>query len=146
MDIRHIFVLIKETGASPFVDQSGATPPPGTSVHDDDGPILLTAEWRIDPAQRDQFVAAMEPARIALRQKGALGWRLVEHVEQPGRMLGSFTMPTWSEYRRLVERTTIPDKDLLDALNAAPGYDFPAIQAFRVIKVPTRGRNNPGVD
>ena len=120
------------------------TPPAVTSVHDDDGPILLTAEWRIDPAQRDQFVAAMDPVRNALRQKGALGWNLVEHVEQPGRMLGSFTMATWSEYRRLAERTTIADKNLLDALNAASGYGLPAIQAHRVIKVPTRGRNNRG--
>ncbi|MDK1030073.1 MAG: MFS transporter, partial [Anaerolineae bacterium] len=120
------------------------TPPAVTSVHDDDGPILLTAEWQIDPARRDQFVAAMEPARIALRQKGALRWALVEDVEQPGRMLESFTMPTWSEYRRLAERTTIADKDLLDALNAASGYEHPAIQAYRVVKVPTRGRNNRG--
>ena len=120
------------------------TLPAVTSVHDDDGPILLTAEWRIDPAKRDQFVAAMDPVRNTLRQKGALRWNLVEHVEQPGRMLGSFTMATWSEYKRLAERTTIADKDLLDALNAASGYDLPAIQAHRVIKVPNRGRNNRG--
>ncbi|MDK1046395.1 MAG: MFS transporter, partial [Anaerolineales bacterium] len=143
-------VLIRRLRLSRYMDintemvQIMPTLPAVTSVHDDDGPILLTAEWRIDPAQRDQFVAAMDPVRNALRQKGALSWNLVEHVEQPGRMLGSFTMATWSEYRRLAERTTIADKDLLDALNAASGYDLPAIQAHRVIKVPTRGRNNRG--
>ncbi len=139
-------VLLTRLRLSPYMGintdmvQIMPTPPAVTSVHDDDGPILLTAEWQIDPNRRTEFVAAMDPARIALKQKGALRWHLVQDVEQPGRMLESFTMATWSEYRRLAERTTIADKDLLDALNAASGYVFPAIQAFRVIKVPSRGK------
>jgi hypothetical protein len=110
-------------------------PPTVTSVHDDDGPILLTAQWQIDPARRDKFVTAMESVQRALRQKGALRWHLVENVEQPGLMLETFTMATWSEYKRLAERSTIADKEVLDALNDAAGSAIPLLQAHRVIKV-----------
>jgi MFS family permease len=121
-------------------------PPTVTSVHDDDGPILLTAQWQIDIERRDKFIAAMEPVRRALQQKGALRWHLVEHVEQPGRMLESFTMATWSEYKRLSERATMADKDVLDALHDAAGSDLPPLQAHRVIKVSSRRKGHSGVN
>ena len=110
-------------------------PPAVTSVHDEDGPILLTAVWQIEPDQRDEFVAAMAPVRIALKRNGALNWHLVEHVEQPGRMLESFTMATWSEYKRSAERTTIADQEVLDNLTRISGSPPPPLQAHRVIKV-----------
>ena len=122
-------------------------PPAVTSLHDDDGPILLTAQWQIDPARRDEFVAAMDPVRIGLKQKGALRWQLVEHVEQPGLMIESFSMATWSEYMRLAERTTMTDKDVLDALTASSGgADLPLLQAHRVIKVPAHHKSHSDVD
>jgi MFS family permease len=120
--------------------------PTVTSVYDDDGPILLTAQWQIDPDRRDKFVAAMEPVRRALKQKGALSWHLVENVEQPGRMLESFTMATWSEYKRLAQRATMADKDVLDAVHDAAGSDLPPLQAYRVIKVRSRRKSHSGVD
>ena len=113
-----------------------------TSVHDDDGPILLTAQWQIDPDRCEEFVAAMEPMRRAMKQKGALSWHLVENVEQPGHLLESFTMATWSEYKRLAERSTIADKDILDAVVNIADSDLPPLQAHRVIKVSAR-RNRP---
>ncbi len=118
--------------------------PTVTSVHDDDGPILLTAQWEIDIERRDEFVAAMAPVRRALKQKGALSWHLVENVEQPGRMLESFTMATWSEFKRLSERATMADKDVLEALNEAAGSDLPLLQAHRVIKVSSRRKGRTG--
>ncbi|MCZ6811291.1 MAG: MFS transporter [Planctomycetota bacterium] len=118
-----------------------ADPPTVTSVHDDDGPILLTARWQIDPAHRDDFVAAMEPVRRALKRQGALSFRLVEDVEQPGHMLESFTMATWSEYQRLPHRATMADKEIHVALVDAAGSEVPALTAHRVIKLRS-GRSN----
>ena len=112
-----------------------ADPPTVTSVHDDDGPILLTARWRIDPSRRDDFVAAMEPVRRTLKRQGALSFRLVEDVEQPGHMLESFTMATWSEYQRLPHRATMEDQDIQLALTDAAGSEVPGLTAHRVIKL-----------
>jgi predicted MFS family arabinose efflux permease len=57
-----------------------------TSVHDDDGPILLTARWQIDPDRRDRFMAAMQSVRRGLKRQGALSWHLAEDVATPGSM------------------------------------------------------------
>ncbi len=121
-----------------------ADPPTVTSVHDDDGPILLTARWQIDPAHRDDFVAAMEPVRRALKRQGALSFRLVEDVEQPGHMLESFTMATWSEYQRLPHRATMADKEIHVALVDAAGSEVPALTAHRVIKLRSGRSNHTG--
>ncbi len=121
-----------------------ADPPTVTSVHDDDGPILLTARWQIDPARRDDFVAAMEPVRRALKRQGALSFRLVEDVEQPGHMLESFTMATWSEYQRLPHRATMADKEIHVALVDAAGSEVPALTAHRVIKLRSGRSNHTG--
>ncbi len=129
------------------VDTDTATllddPPTVTSVHDDDGPILLTARWQIDPARRDDFVAAMDPVRRALKRQGALSFRLVEDVQQPGHMLESFTMATWSEYQRLPHRSTMADKAIHGALIDAAGSEVPALTAHRVIKLRSGQSDHP---
>jgi MFS family permease len=106
-------------------------PPAVTSVHDDDGPIFLTVNWEIEPAKQDDFISAMQPVRRALKRQGALSFHLVEDVENPGRMTESFTVATWSEYRRLPQRSTMDDKDTHDALISAVGHDLPTVTVHR---------------
>jgi MFS family permease len=106
-----------------------------TSVHDEDGPILLTAQWQIDPERRDRFLAAMETVRQGLRRNGALNWHLVESVASPGLMLESFTVATWSEYQRLPERATVADETAERELLEAAGTDLPELVPHRVVDV-----------
>jgi MFS family permease len=110
-------------------------PPSVTSVHDDDGPILLTVSWEIDPNQRDEFIAAMRPVRTALKKQGALSFHLVEDVERPGHMLESFTMATWSEYRRLPERSTGADAATHQHLVEVAGPELPGFVVHREIRL-----------
>jgi MFS family permease/quinol monooxygenase YgiN len=112
--------------------------PAVTSVHDDDGPILLTVDWQIEPDKREDFIAAMRPVRKALKRQGALSFHLVENVERPGHMLESFTMATWSEYRRLPHRATMTDKAILDALVLVAGPDLPGFTVHREIRLGSR--------
>ncbi len=119
-------------------------PPTVTSVHDDDGPILLTARWQIDSDHREEFVAAMVQVQRALKRQGALSFHLVEDVERPGHMLESFTMATWSEFQRLPERFTMAEKDIRDSLTAAAGSALPVLSAHRVIKLQSRRDNDSG--
>jgi len=148
MAVSSVLVLPLRLSRYMDVDTDTATlladPPTVTSVHDDDGPILLTARWQIDPAHRDDFVAAMEPVRRALKRQGALSFRLVEDVEQPGHMLESFTMATWSEYQRLPHRATMADKEIHAALVDAAGSEVPALTAHRVIKLRSGRSNHSG--
>ena len=115
-----------------------------TSIHDDDGPILLTAHWQIDPDHHDEFVAAMVPVQRALKRQGALSFRLAEDVERPGHMLESFTMATWTEFKRLPERFTMAEQDIRDALESAAGSALPVLSVHRVIKLQSRRDNDSG--
>jgi MFS family permease len=113
-------------------------PPSVTSVHDDDGPILITVDWNIEPAKREAFLSAMQPVRTALKRQGALSFHLVQDVEDPGHMIESFTVATWSEYRRLPQRSTMADKDIHDALVEVVGHDLPDIAVHREISLSSR--------
>ena len=121
-------------------------PPAVTSVHDDDGPILITVNWEITEDRREDFIAAMQPVREALKRQGALSFHLVEDVEQPGYMTESFTMATWSEYRRLPQRSTMADKAMHDSLVAVAGPDLPGFTVHREIHLDGRRSRSQGKD
>ena len=116
--------------------------PTVTCLDDSDGPILVTANWEIEPERRDDFIAAMRNVRKALKRSGAVSVHLVEDVERPGHMLESFTMATWSEYRRLPQRATMVEKAIHDALVEAAGPDLPGLTVHREIRLGSwRGRS-----
>jgi MFS family permease len=119
-------------------------PPSATSVHDSDGPILITVDWDIEPAKRDAFLSAMQPVRMALKRQGALSFHLVEDVENPRHMIESFTLATWSEYRRLPQRSTMADKDTHDALVEVVGHDLPSIAVHREISLNSKRNGSNG--
>jgi len=121
-------------------------PPAVTSVHDDDGPILLTVSWVIPLDQRDDFIVAMQPVRKALKRQGALSFHLVEDVERQGHMIESFTMATWSEYRRLPQRATMADQAVHDALVAVVGPDLPGVAVHREIRLNARQNRSTDKD
>ncbi|MEM7271652.1 MAG: MFS transporter [Actinomycetota bacterium] len=109
-------------------------PPPVTSIHDDDGPIALTARWQIDPDQRATFLSAMEHVRQALKRQGVLNFHLAEDVERPGHITETFTVATWAEFKRLPLRSTRSDeanhRDLVDLV----GPDLPPLIPQRVLR------------
>ena len=125
-----------DTDSAQLIDD----PPAVTSVHDDDGPIHLTVNWEIESANRQDFISAMQPVRKALRRQGALSFHLAEDVKNPGHITESFTVATWSEYRRLPQRSTMADKDTHDALVDVVGHSLPSITVHREISLGS-GRN-----
>lgn len=83
-----------------------------------DGPVLVTVEWRVDPAAVADFTAAMVPTRRRRRRDGAITWGLYEDVEQPGRMLESFTVASWAEHERQHGRAIAADVEVEAAARA----------------------------
>lgn len=75
----------------------------------DAGPVLITIEWRIDPARVDEFASAMAPIRRQRRRDGGYSWRLYQDLETPGRVVESFTVSTWAEHERQHHRSIVAD-------------------------------------
>ena len=89
-----------------------AMPEPQVAAGPADGPVLVTIEWRIDPANSEQFTAAMAPIRRMRRRDGATGWGLFHDIEDAGRVLETFTVATWAEHERQHHRSVAGDAEI----------------------------------
>jgi MFS family permease len=82
-------------------------------IEPDEGPVLIEAEWRIDPGQRQAFVETMRPVGRSRRRTGARLWGLFQDTGDPSVFVETFTTDTWEEHlRQHEERGTIWDLEL----------------------------------
>jgi MFS family permease len=100
-------------GAGPDLTPSAHWPAPlvEQAPQADRGPVLITVEYRIEPARAQEFALAMQALRRIRRRDGALSWGLYEDVEHPGLMLESFVVESWLEHLRQHERVTHADHE-----------------------------------
>lgn len=75
----------------------------------DRGPVLVTIEYRIDPARAAEFAVAIAALKGIRKRDGALSWGLYEDVATPGLMLETFVVESWLEHLRQHERVTKSD-------------------------------------
>ncbi len=78
----------------------------------EDGPVLVTIEYQIDPARTEEFLATMEVVRRMRRRGGAARWGLFADVARPGTYVESFLVESWLEHLRQHERMTVTDRDV----------------------------------
>jgi hypothetical protein len=75
----------------------------------DEGPVLITVEYRIDPARAGDFADVMRESRRSRLRNGAIAWGLFKDTADPGRYVEYFVDESWTEYLRRHERTTAGD-------------------------------------
>jgi MFS family permease len=78
----------------------------------DSGPVMVTIEYRVDPARRADFVAAMRDVREMRRRNGAFFWELFHDSADPTRFLESFMDESWTEHLRQHERVSVADREV----------------------------------
>lgn len=76
----------------------------------DRGPVLVTVEYRIDPADAVSFTEAMRDVRRIRLRDGAIRWDLFNDLEDERRFLESFIVESWVEHLRQHERLTVADR------------------------------------
>ena len=89
-----------------------AAPIVSQEVEQDRGPVLVTVEYRIDPAQRRPFLAALDRLAHERRRDGAYRWGVFEDAADPARFLETFLVESWLEHLRQHERVTNADRVL----------------------------------
>lgn len=98
----------------------------GTVEHDS-GPVLVTIEYRVDPAKVSDFFAAMQEMRRIRRRDGAIHWGVYEDTSQPGTVVETFTVESWLEHLRQHDRVTNADRIQQEALAAFRSEDTPPV-------------------
>ena len=88
-----------------------------------DGPVLVSFEYSVLPANRADFARAMLRVRDSRRRTGASRWRLYRSGERENTMLETFLVASWGEFRRQqTERLTGRDREILaEAIAHAEG-------------------------
>jgi len=81
-------------------------------VGPDEGPVMVTVEYRIDPADAAGFAEVMQKTRRARLRQGALSWGLFRDTAAPGRYIEYFVDESWVEHLRRLERFTAADAGL----------------------------------
>jgi MFS family permease len=89
-----------------------AAPVVSHEIAQDRGPVLVTVEYRIDPAKRRAFLTAMEGLDHERRRDGAYRWGIYEDAADPARFVETFLVESWLEHMRQHERVTNADRVL----------------------------------
>jgi predicted MFS family arabinose efflux permease/quinol monooxygenase YgiN len=88
------------------------TSEPHIAVDPDQGPVMVTVEYHIDPERAAEFADVMQATRQARLRQGALSWALFKDTAVPGRYIEYFVDETWVEHLRRLERFTASDAEL----------------------------------
>jgi MFS family permease len=76
----------------------------------EDGPVLITVEYRVPAERASDFIEAMEAMRSFRRRDGAVRWGLFRDLADPDRYLETFLVPSWAEHLRQHARVTVADQ------------------------------------
>jgi quinol monooxygenase YgiN len=77
-----------------------------------EGPVTLTIEYTIDPAQAAAFRAVMRESRRSRLRQGAASWSLLRDAAVPGRYLEVVVDDSWAAHLRRFDRVTVADESL----------------------------------
>ncbi len=81
----------------------------------DEGPVLVTLEYQIDPADEDAFLRTVRYLEAIRRRDGAIRWNVYQDAADPARWVETFVVESWLEHLRQHERVTAGDRVALDA-------------------------------
>jgi MFS family permease len=76
------------------------------------GPVLVTMEYRVEPKNAQRFLAAMQKYGRVRRRDGASSWGVFRDLEHADVYLETFLVPSWAEHLRQHERFTRGDSEL----------------------------------
>jgi len=85
----------------------------------DDGPVLVTVEYHVDPHQEATFIQAVHRLGRLRRRDGASRWGVFRDTSLPDRYLEMFIVGSWAEHLRQHERSVRADRQVEEAVQKA---------------------------
>lgn len=109
-----VFHIVKLPAGEADLVASNHWPEPLTAspIDNDRGPVLITIEYRVDPADRQGFTSALYRLSSERRRDGAYGWGVTEDTADPEIMVEWFFVESWAEHLRQHRRVSKADADL----------------------------------
>jgi MFS family permease len=135
-----------QTGAGLDLTPSLHWPAPiaAHEVEGDRGPVLVTVEYRIDPADRELFLEALDKLAYERRRDGAYEWEVFEDIAEEGRFLETFFVESWLEHLRQHERVTNADRIIQTEVQRYHREGAPKVTHYVAPGPGNRTRDKPG--
>jgi predicted MFS family arabinose efflux permease/quinol monooxygenase YgiN len=77
----------------------------------EEGPVVVTITYQIDPSRHAEFLAAMREVRRLRLRNGALRWDLLRDPNDAARFIEMFADESWLSHLRLHQRPTQADRE-----------------------------------
>jgi MFS family permease len=119
------------SGPAPDLRPSRRRPDPVTAfiLDEDEGPVLVTIEYRVSQQDARSFVRVMDEVGHLRRRNGATRWQLFQDVADAERWSEAFMVSSWLDYRRQARRATAADEAIeARALHYHKGEQQPVIR------------------
>jgi len=113
--------------------------PPVANEPPASGHVLVTIEYRIDPARADDFRVLMQESRRSRLRHGALAWELLHDIGEPGRFLEQIEDASWTDHLRRFDRITAADAALRERKLAFHIGDGPPLVTRCVMESTIKG-------
>ena len=78
-----------------------------SAVEPHEGPLLVTIEYRIDPARTPEFLETMRESRQTWLRNGLLSWNLYSDLGEHGHFVEHLLDESWAAYVRRNERVSM---------------------------------------
>ncbi|RSZ38415.1 MULTISPECIES: MFS transporter [unclassified Variovorax] len=92
--------------------QAGWAVGPPTEAPEENGRVVITVEYIIEPARAASFHLVMQQTRRARLSQGAIGWELLHDIAQPERYVEQIVDESWTDHLRRFNRATASDMAL----------------------------------
>jgi hypothetical protein len=104
------------------------TPTFAHKVENDQGPVMVSVEYRVDAKNRSEFLGVVDELGHERKRDGAYAWGIFEDTIVEGRFVEAFLIESWLELRHLRQRVTNADRMLEERvhglLSGAPQVSF----------------------
>jgi MFS family permease len=97
------------------------------------GRVQVRVAYRIDPKRADEFLALMQESRRSRLRQGALDWKLLHDLYEPGCYVEQIIDASWTEHLRRFDRVSAADVALRDRrLSFHIGEEPPQVTRFLI--------------
>lgn len=116
---------------------SRAAPQMMIEPNPEDGPVLITVTFHIDPARSAEFITAAHELGRVRRRDGAIRWALFRDPFDPARYVETYVLESWLERQRQIERFTVADNAIRNRLlSFQVGPDSPSVSRLLLARRP----------
>jgi MFS family permease/quinol monooxygenase YgiN len=77
----------------------------------DDGPVLVTVEYRVPPENVTRFLEAATALGQSRRRFGAFQWELFRDPAEPDRFVEAYMVESWGDHLRQHDRVSVEQQD-----------------------------------